>query len=210
MTTDIINLLANSNLTWAGGMTIIAFVMREPLVLLVRGYVDTLHARVEAEKAAREQELNLERERSQTDKDTVRALNELSEATREDREIRAGMLEVFKPLAALSTMPEALNEGIQQITKRAGEHDRALARLQDTAERIPQLTLTANKKHFDPKIEDIKTAIEALGKKIESRAQFSKDDVQEIRAGLVRIEQHLEASAAKQTSKVEAQNDHAN
>lgn len=184
-TTELIQLVIDSNLTWASAMTIMSFLLRPVLLNLTRGWVETQRARLDAEK-----------ERNNNEKEQTRVLSNVERALNANSNLTQGILQLLQPLASI---PGEISEVSQRMSQRADARDQLLRshgerlnELKVVADAIPQAVLENHRRHFDPQLSAIREAVEQLRQQVEKRTEpITAQDVSEMRAGLTRVERLL-------------------
>lgn len=178
---ELIRLLVNSNLTWAGALTIMSIVLRPVLSTLAAGLVD---ARKEQAQAMVERNVN---EREQT-----KALSELKDALRDNGVITNSVLALLQPVSKLPGQIQEIGERMVQRTDARDELVRGqgqqISAIQQMITGLPDAYLAKTAAHFDPTLSNIQASINLLRTQIESRQDAMTPDVaKEIRGELAKI-----------------------
>ena len=184
---ELIRLLVNSNLTWAGALTIMSVVLRPVLLTLATGLVE---ARKEQTQAMVDRNVN-EREQTKT-------LSELKDALRDNGVITNSVLALLQPVSKLPGQIQEIGDRMIQRTNARDELVRGqgqqISAIQQAITGLPDSYLAKTAAHFDPTLANIQTAINLLRQQIESRSEaITPDVVKEIRAELAKIARELTA-----------------
>lgn len=184
-TNALIELILNSNLTWVTGLTIMTVVLRPVLTTLTTGLIENQRARVKAEE-----------DRNDAEREQSRALEGVKKVVADSTAIQQSILALLQPFAQI---PHLIEASAERMTKRADARDAVLnlhsQRLDDLAQvasALPDAVLQHSQRHFDPQLEAIRSAVDRLSQRLETRAEpITAQDVAEIRAALVRLERSI-------------------
>jgi len=180
-TSEVIELLINSNLTWAAALTIMSVVLRPVLTRLADGLVGAQKERVETNKArVRAEEVRNENEREQT-----RVLVAVKEALTDNATITKSVLMLLQPL---SQLPGDIKSAVDAMSRRADARDSEMRTLQQAIAAMPAGVFKLVTEHTDPQLTTIQTSIAALRQEIMGAPNtMTPDVVREIRGQLAEI-----------------------
>ena len=204
MDNEIINLLVNSNMTWAAALTIMSIVLRPALVTLTAGLVE---ARRVAAKAIEARNIN--------EVEQTKVLRSVEDALTRNTAIVNASLNLLQPL---SNIPMALEEATKRMTTRADARDGMLAaqnqrleQLHQAVANVPSEYMMRSAQHFDPQFASLQLAISELRRQIETTQDIlTPGVVREIRAELRQINNFLadlNSGGKKKENKVDTQDE---